>query len=170
MTARTLLKSIKRVSLDTRSDERFQAASVGDVDADREQIREVLRDPDVIEKTDGGLGVELDQNIDVARALALASRDRAEQRRVTNPSPSEFLLVSAQRGDDLFSINAGARPRSILNLTHRGSFIRRPRARLAGPGIGSGPAMTGGKDPLSLVPFADATHCRDNHCASALGA
>ena len=45
------------------------------LDADREQIREVLRDPNIFEKADGGLGVELDQNIDVARALALAARE-----------------------------------------------------------------------------------------------
>src|SRR5689334_17395150 len=54
--SRARLESIKRVALHTRSDERLQAAAIGDVDADREQIREVLRDPDIFEKADGGLG------------------------------------------------------------------------------------------------------------------
>jgi hypothetical protein len=135
--------SIKRVALDTRPDERLQAASIGDVDADREQIREVSRDPDIFEKANGSLGVDLDQNIDVARALALVARDRAEQRRVTNPAPAQFRFVSAQRANDLFSINARERPRPMLNLTHIGSFIRHPRARPAGPqAAASSPAMT----------------------------
>jgi hypothetical protein len=46
---------------------------------------------------------------------------------VTNPEPVQLHFVSPQRGDDLFSINAAARPRLMLNLTHRGSFIRHPR-------------------------------------------
>src|SRR5271166_491135 len=139
-------KSIKRVALDTRPDERLQAAAVGDIDADREQIGEVLRDPDIFEKADEGLWVELDQNINIARALALAACERAEQSRVTNPAQAQFRLVGAQRGNDLFSINA---PRLMLNLTHREWFIHHPRAQPADPRIaGSGPAMTGGRNPL----------------------
>ena len=121
--SRARLESIKRVALDTRPDERFQAAAIGDVDADREQIREVLCDPNIFEKADRGLRVELDQNIDVAGALALATRDGAKQRRVANPAPVQFRLVSPQRGDDLFPINAGVRPRPMLFLTHRGSLF-----------------------------------------------
>jgi hypothetical protein len=39
----------------------------------------------------------------------LSPRARAEQRCVTNPAPAQFRLANAQRGDDLFSINASAR-------------------------------------------------------------
>jgi hypothetical protein len=47
------LESIKRVVLDTGSDERLQATAIGEVDAGREQILKVLRDPDIFEKADG---------------------------------------------------------------------------------------------------------------------
>ena len=83
---RPRLESIKRVALDIRPDERLQTATVGDVNADRKQVREILCNPDIFEKADGRLRVELDQNTYVARALGLATRDRAEQRRVTNPA------------------------------------------------------------------------------------
>ena len=66
-------------------------------------------------------------------ALALPARDGAEQCGVANPAPVQFRLVSAQRGDDLFSINADAHPRPTPNLTHRGPFIRHPRAQLPDP-------------------------------------
>ena len=52
------LESIKRVALDARPDERLQAAAVGDIDTSREQIREVLRNPDIFEKPDRRLRVE----------------------------------------------------------------------------------------------------------------
>src|SRR5712691_8080396 len=76
--SRAQLESIKRVAFDARPDERLQAAAVGDVNADREQVSEVLRNPDVFEKPDGRLRVELNQNIDVARTLALITCDGAE--------------------------------------------------------------------------------------------
>ena len=40
------------------------------------------------EKANGGLRVELDQDIDVARALALTACDGTEQLRVTNLAPA----------------------------------------------------------------------------------
>ena len=131
--SRARLESIKRVALDVRSDERFQAASIGDVDTDREQSREVVSDPNIFEEANRGPGVKLDQNIDVARACGLAARERAEQRRMANPTAVQLRLVSAQRGDDLFPIDAGARPTPVLNLTHRGSFFCHPQTRPADP-------------------------------------
>jgi len=40
------------VAPDSCSDERLQAAAVGDVDTDREQVREVLPNPDILEQPD----------------------------------------------------------------------------------------------------------------------
>jgi hypothetical protein len=48
---------MESVALDARPGERLKAAAVGDIDADREQIGGVLRDPDVFENADGRLGV-----------------------------------------------------------------------------------------------------------------
>jgi hypothetical protein len=59
-------------------------------------------------RPDGGLRVKLDQDIDVARALAVATRDETEQRGVANPAPMQFGLVSAQRGDDSFPVDASS--------------------------------------------------------------
>jgi hypothetical protein len=79
-----------RVALDIQSGERLQAAPVSDVDANREQILNVLGNPDIFEKPDRRLGVQLDQNIDIAPAGALPAREGAEQRRVTNPASAQF--------------------------------------------------------------------------------
>jgi hypothetical protein len=78
--------------------------------------------PTYSKNPDGRLRVELNQNIDVTRTFALAARNGAEQRRVTNPAPVQLRLMSPQRGDDLFPINAGVRPRLMLNLPHRGAL------------------------------------------------
>src|SRR5215472_12354691 len=67
--SRVRSESINRVALDCRPDERLQTAAVGDIDPDREQVREVLRNPDILEKPDRRLRVQLDQDVDVARAL-----------------------------------------------------------------------------------------------------
>ena len=74
---RVRLESINCVALDVRPDERLQTAAVGDIDTDREEARDVLRNPNIFEKPDWRLRGELDQNIDIARALALGTRDGA---------------------------------------------------------------------------------------------
>ena len=108
---------------DTRPDERLQAAAVRDIDADREQVREVLRNPDVFEKPDGRLWVKLDQNIDIATALAVP---RAEPNNAAwpNPRPPQLGLVSSQFGDDLSPIDAVIRAGLTANLfnPHVGPF------------------------------------------------
>src|SRR5215470_17710641 len=109
--SRARLESINRVALDCRPDERLQTAAVGDIDPDREQVREVLRNPDILEKPDRRLRVRLDQDVDVARARARASRNRAEQPRLANPAPAQLSLVSAQRRDEPFP---GSIPLSTL--------------------------------------------------------
>jgi hypothetical protein len=91
MTAPALLESIKRVALGTRSDERLQAAAVGDVDAHREQIREVLRDPETFEETDRAWR---SSSIKISMSLvrSLLPRERAKQRSLTNPLLSPAAL------------------------------------------------------------------------------
>src|SRR5271157_738828 len=86
---------------------------------------------------------------------------------MANPAPVQLRLVSPQRGDDLLPVGAGARPRLLLNLTHRSSVFRHTPARPEGPRIGrSSPAMTGGRRPLELAPAADALRCWESRCAS----
>jgi hypothetical protein len=126
--SRARLESIKRVALDISPHERLKAAAVGYFDAARKEVREILCNPNVFEEADRRLWVQLDQNIDIAGALALTTRDGAEQRRVTNTVSVQLRLVSPRR--------AMIRSRSmrVCRLASRRSFfivvdLRPPRAR-----------------------------------------
>jgi|SRR6516164_8647855 len=77
--SRARLESIKRVALDISPHERLKAAAVGYFDTARKEVREILCNPNVFEKADRRLRAQLDQNIDIAGALALTTRDGAGQ-------------------------------------------------------------------------------------------
>ena len=89
------LESINRVALGTRPNDRFQAASIGDVDTCREQVAEILRDADVFEDIDRRGGIELDHDVDVAAPFRLAASDRPKKSRMPNAAPAQFCLVRA---------------------------------------------------------------------------
>ena len=66
--------------------------------------------------------------------------------------------------DDLFPINAGARPEADAEPHSSWSFIRHPRARPAGPRIGVRPGNDGWENPLPLALFADALRSLNDRC------
>src|SRR5258708_37315727 len=111
--SRARLESINRVALGTRSDDRFQAVLIRDIDMRREEVAEILRDADIFEDTNRRPRVEFDHDVDVATALRLAAGNRAEKSRMPNTAPPQLCLVRLQRGDDPFPNRPIVTPNSM---------------------------------------------------------
>src|SRR5215467_13482181 len=95
------LESIHGVSFGAWAYQRFQSPPIGDIYSARKDVGQILRDLDIVVKIDPCVGLDLDQDINVAAGFLLAARDRAEHGRVLHPATAQFRLARVQHGNDL---------------------------------------------------------------------
>ena len=87
------LEGIYGVALGTGPYVWLETAPVRYVHPGREEIGQVVRDPDIIEQVYRRVRLQFEQNVDVVGRRGTAARQRTEQGRMQDTPVTEFLLM-----------------------------------------------------------------------------
>jgi hypothetical protein len=83
----------------------FTAGTIGDIDADREQVPDEATQADIAVDATHHRSVDLDHHVEVAIGPGLAAGDGAEQGRLPDAAAAQLGLVGAQDGEGVVAVH-----------------------------------------------------------------
>jgi hypothetical protein len=85
---------------------RLQSIAIDHINRAIEQTGNVVLKPDVIEESNMSLGINIDDDVEIAIQPAIATRNRAENSGVTDSTRAQGVLVASQNGNAVRSVHA----------------------------------------------------------------
>ena len=114
---------IDGIALHAGPHERSKGRPVGDVHAGGEQVFDELNDADIGEEVDRRLGIEFDEDVDVAVRLRFAPCGRAEQGGADHTVAAQVGRVVAQAGEDLVTVHGGEHSATVAGVKLNGASL-----------------------------------------------
>src|SRR6516165_6432689 len=97
-----------------RAHVRLEGLPIDHVNRSIEQTGNVIFQSDVVEKRDMSLGIDINENVEIAVRSALAARDRPEYRGMRDAARPQRAFMAAQGGKGILSIHTQIIPQSAV--------------------------------------------------------
>src|SRR5882724_1506646 len=105
-TPRSVSKGIDRIPRRRHAQMGLQSIAIDHIIRPIEQAGYVVFQIDIIEESDVSLGINIDDDVEIAIRPAIAARDRAENGRVTDSARAQGGLVASQDGNGVRGVHA----------------------------------------------------------------
>ena len=96
---------MNRIPRHWRAQVRLEGLPVDHVNWSIEQTGNVIFQSDVVEKRDMSLGIDINEDVEIAVSPALAARDRPEYRGMRDAARPQRAFMAAQGGKGILSIH-----------------------------------------------------------------
>jgi hypothetical protein len=131
---------------------RLERSPVDHIDRSLEQAGDVTLHADAIEDRDVRIGVEFDQNIDVAVGPVVATRDRAEQGGVANAPGAQGGLRLTKNSERVLHVHVRIITETGQSLTRIGfAVVGQSGERLVAETVPAPPSKDGPQAPVILT-------------------